>query len=163
MTVGTAAVLAVGGWWWLAAAPAPMPSAAAPPPVPSAAPVESYLMLDSATGLEVVPDAGNALPEFPETVRRDVFSVHEGTTTDWPVHVHPDGRYLLQHVCDGPGELVIGVKGTKTGSTETALVCGDGFASTPVTAADSRLVISVSRPRPQPGPAEVAIQLIALP
>jgi hypothetical protein len=159
--VGAVAVLAVGGWWWVAEAPRPVPPAAQPV-APPAAPVQSYIMLDAESG-EVIPlDAGRELPEFPDTVRRDVFSVHEGTTTDWPVRVQPGGRYLLQHVCLGLGELLVRVDGTLIGSTETGLACGDGFASTELTAANRRMVISVSRPRPQPGPAEVAIQLVAL-
>ncbi|MGW4462425.1 hypothetical protein [Micromonospora sp. NPDC004704] len=166
LALGTAAVLAVGGWWWVAAAPAPAVSVAEPPVVPqvvpSVGPSDLFFLIDPETGEVVVPDAGNVLPEFPGTVRRDLFSVHEGTSTDWPVPVEPGGRYLLQYVCTGPGELTIRVDGIRTGKTETALVCGDGFTSTEVTAADARMVIQVSRSRPQPGRAEVAIQLLAL-
>ncbi|MEV4627886.1 hypothetical protein AB0J90_16520 [Micromonospora sp. NPDC049523] len=150
----------------MSAAPAPAVPVAEPPVVPQVVPSvgasDLFLLIDPATGDMVLPDAGNALPEFPGTVRRDLFAVHEGTSTDWPVPVEPGGRYLLQYVCTGPGELTIRLDGTRTGSTETALVCGDGFTSTEVTAAQSRMVIQVSRSRPQPGRAEVAIQLLSL-
>ncbi|WP_329105138.1 hypothetical protein OG792_31740 [Micromonospora sp. NBC_01699] len=165
LAVGTAAVLAVGGWWWAASAPTPTGPVAAPrtasPVVPPDLAYDSYDSVDPETGA-MVPDAGRGLPEFPGTVRRDQFAVHEGTIIDWPVQVESGARYLLQYVCDGPGELTIRVDGTRTGFTEMALVCGDGFASTAVTAAGTRMGIQVSRARPQPGPVEVAIQLLAL-
>jgi hypothetical protein len=164
LAVGTAVVLAVGGWWWVAAEPESPVPVAAPRVAPQvAAPEPSFDVYRVEPGARLLPsDAGGSLPEFPGTVRRDLFSVHEGTTTDWPVQVESGERYLLQYVCAGYGELTIRVDGDRTGPTENALVCGDGFTSTMVTAAGTRMVIQVSRARPQSGPVEVAIQLLAL-
>lgn len=170
--VGTAVALAAGGWWWVASAPeaVPAPAAAEPSPGPvldsllsgDGTPGRQSVVLDTRTGAVVGPDEARTAAV---RLRQALLKVPGDGTAVWSVEVRPGSRYLLTYVCDGPGAVEIQARGVRPGPEPEGLstVCGDGaLGSTEVTAADERLVISVSRPLERQGAADLTLQLITL-
>ena len=143
-------VLAVGASWWVAAAPPSTVESTAQAIEPEP-PVE-----------EPVGDPDNMLPTFDNTVTRHIEQLRPDEGWGLPIDTQRDGKYLLQYVCLGPGTLSIRIEGTDQGEQLHEVDCGGSFSTIEFTAGTLKVTVSVRRPG-QSEPAEVGIQVIALP
>src|SRR6201999_451954 len=147
-----ALVLAAGAAWWVAAAPQLEPE-----PVKSVPPLvlpEVVAPEPEDNGLESI------LPVFDNTVRREVGRIEPDSTRAIQVPSEKNGEYRLQHVCLGPGELTVLVRGTGEGEVNHRVACEGNLGAFPFVAADTHVVIAVHRPGREP--ADVGIQVIKI-
>jgi hypothetical protein len=147
---GAALVLAAGVAWWVAAAPEveTEPSQAIPPAV----------VPEEVAPEPVENDLESYLPEFDNTVRREVGRIDPDTAQSMQVPSEKNGEYRLQFVCLGPGELSVLVRGTVEGDTHHQVDCEGNLSAFAFVAAADHVVISVHRPGPEP--ADVGFQVI---
>lgn len=147
---GAALVLAAGVAWWVAAAPEieTEPSQAIPPVV----------VPEEVAPEPVENDLESFLPEFDNTVRREVGRIDPDTAQSMQVPSEKNGEYRLQFVCLGPGELSVLVRGTVEGDMHQRVDCEGNLSAFAFVAAGDYVVISVHRPGPEP--ADVGFQVI---
>lgn len=153
LAAGAAVVLAAGVAWWVAAAPELEAQPIQPPPV----------MAPEEVAPEPEPernDLESFLPEFDNTVRREVGRIEPDTTQAMQVPVDKNGEYRLQYVCLGPGDLSVLIRGTTEGDMLHQVDCEGNLSAFPFVAADTHVVVSVHRPGPEP--AHIGIQVIDL-
>jgi hypothetical protein len=152
LVAGAALVLA-GGWaWWVSADPEieVQPAQTTPPVVVA----EEVAPQQVENGLE------GALPEFDNTVRREVGRMEPGATHVLHVPSEKNGDYRLQYVCLGPGDLTVRIEGTVAGEMLHQVDCEGSLSVFPFVAEGTRVVIEVHRPGPEP--AEVGIQVFGV-
>ncbi len=149
LAAGAALVLAAGGAWWVAADPEIDSE-----PAPAAEPVVVSEVVEPEqveNGLE------SFLPEFPNTIQRQVGRLDPDGTYVLHVPSVKGGDYRLQYVCLGPGDLSVRIKGTAAGEMLHQVDC-EGNLSTFGFVADTGVVVEVHRPGPEP--ADVGVQVI---
>jgi hypothetical protein len=152
LAVGAALVLAGGAVWWVTAAPE-VEAQPAPVTVPVVEPEpESVAPEQVDNGLE------SALPEFPDTVRREVGRIDPETTFVLHVPSDKDREYQLQYVCLGPGDLSVRIRGTADGEALHEVDCEGNLSAFAFVAGGTAVVIEVHRPGPEP--ADVGVQVI---
>ncbi|GAB2942609.1 hypothetical protein GCM10027280_34010 [Micromonospora polyrhachis] len=177
-------VLAVGGRWWVVSAPEVIPlSAPRATPSPTSEPsyrasarvlvgvepttgrtMTKYFLAepDSRTlrtpahsgGLESV---DSMLPRLPDRVRRDVTILPGGGKLDWGLTVDA-GRYHLQYLCVGPGELIIQVAVGQAEPPAGSVPC-DGPGASMVFSVDRAKQVRILVLRPGSQSVAVGIQL----
>lgn len=151
LAAGAALVLAAGTAWWMAAAPeieaqptqVSLPVEEEPEPVPPD-------QVDN--GLDGV------LPDEPNVVRSETGRIDPDGTYVLHVPLEKDGRYRLQYVCLGPGDLSVRIRGTAEGEMLHHLDCQGNLNAFPFVAADTAVVIEVHRPGPEPS--EIGVQVL---
>jgi hypothetical protein len=142
-------VLAAGAVWWVAADPAieVQPAQTTPPVMEE--PIEPE---PAVNGLE------SFLPEFDNTIRREVGRIEAGATYVLQVPSDKNGEYRLQYVCLGPGDLAVRIRGTVEGDVLHNVDCEGNLSAFGYVAAGTRVVIEVHRPGEEP--ADMGVQVI---
>ncbi|MEH1129250.1 hypothetical protein [Micromonospora sp. CPCC 206061] len=132
LAITAAGVLVLGAWWWVANTPE-RPASTAPAPVAS-----SWAPADA--------------------VGPSVTRVEGGTVAVRTLAATPGGRYLLQHVCFGPGSLTITVQGAEGGTQLHEVDCEGSFDEFELTAAGDNIQVALERPDGDGG--QVSVQLV---
>lgn len=148
LTAGAAVTLAIGTAWWVAADPGveAQPVQTTPPAVVSEA------QEPAVNGLE------SFLPEFDNTIRREVGRIDPGATYVLQVPSDKGGEYRLQYVCLGPGDLAVRIRGTVEGEVLHNVDCEGNLSAFAYVAAGTQVVIEVHRPGEEP--ADMGVQVI---
>jgi hypothetical protein len=151
LAAAAALVLAAGAAWWVAADPERQaePVQTTPPVVVPEQPVVPEAQDN---------DPDSYLPNFPNTVERQVGRIDPDGSYILHVTSVKDSEYRLQYVCLGPGDLSVRIMGTTEGEMLYQVNCEGNLSTFQFVAADTRVVIEVHRPGPEP--ADVGIQVI---
>ncbi|MFD0823333.1 hypothetical protein ACFQ0D_34600, partial [Micromonospora zhanjiangensis] len=101
------------------------------------------------------------LPAVDGTRFRSTVELDDSTPHQFPLFVRPGERYLLQHVCIGPGRLRVGVVGARGPQLRVFSRCDDGLVNTELVADQPNLLVTVTRTGSEP--VTVGVQLVGLP
>lgn len=104
---------------------------------------------------------GQLLPTFPGTVWREATVLTDRRFVYWSAPSRPGGRYLVQYVCGGSGELNLRLQATTARNLARTVNCPAPFGTLQVVAADLRIGVVLRRLDRRP--VEVAVQVVALP
>ncbi|MDQ7910678.1 DUF6023 family protein [Phytohabitans sp. ZYX-F-186] len=155
LVAGATLAFVAGAAWWVAAAPPTQvepagiaPQVVAPEPAPPLEPER----------VDIDPDS--YLPEFPNTVERQILRVEPGAAYAVNVQAVKGGEYRFQYVCLGPGDLLVRINGTTEGVKAYEVDCEGNLSTFQFVAAQSEVLVEMYRPGTEP--AEVGIQVIAV-
>jgi len=101
---------------------------------------------------------GGVLPRLPNTVQRAVSAVPGGGKLNWDLTVEV-GRYHLQYLCVGPGEVIIQAMVGRNDPLRSASVKCDGSVPSMIFYVGSTQQLSISVLRPGGEAATVGMQL----
>ncbi|MEO3742415.1 hypothetical protein [Plantactinospora sp. B5E13] len=104
---------------------------------------------------------GQLLPTFPGTVWREATVLTDRRFVYWSAPSRPGGRYLVQYVCGGSGELSLRLQAATARHLARTVSCPAPFGTLRVVAAGVRIGVVLRRLDRRP--VEVAVQVVALP